>query len=354
MKFKLIASTILGLITLFVLGRTVSWVNIEGHEVAVRQNIFKGVLEDVWYSGTKMYCGWTDHVYIYDIGIQKITFDNEDNREAEYPRISVEIGANGGQRAYVAMSANYRINALKIVDLHKQGIAKSYESVLLKREIVDIVNEIARPYPSALDIYSGSGFVEFKNRVEDALRENKILKHSGIEIDNTIIYGVHLDPAYEAEIAGKQLAIQQQLRKAAEVKASEEEARRIFALSQAKVEESRQIAEGKKITVVKEAEAQAAEVVLRATAKRDADLVEAAGIVAKGEAEAKVAALKRESLYAGESGAWRARVEIATAQAEKLKGMFQGVQIVPEKTVLRAGEANGGFGTGLAIDVGKD
>ena len=341
MKTKLIVTGILLVVLAVIFPMFISWTKVEGNEVAVRQHLTQGIKDDIWTSGTHYYVGFFWDIYKYDIGIQKITFDNQgENQDAEYPRIAVEIGANGGQRAYIAISANYRLMSNKIVELHKQGIGKTYEGVLLKREIVDIVNEIARPYPSALDIYSGAGFVEFKGRVEKALKENIMLKNSGIDIENTIIYGVHLDPAYEAEIAGKQLALQQKLRKVEEVKAAEEEARRIFAMSQAQVEQARQDAESKKIRVVKEAEAQAAEVVLRATAKRDADLVEAAGIIAKGEATAKVAALQRESLYAGESGAWRAKVEIATAQAEKLKGLLAGVSVIPDRAIVQIGKGS--------------
>lgn len=343
-KIKLGFLSVVVIFVVSLIPKTLSVVTLEGNEVAVLQDIMpggRGVLDEIWTSGTKWYCGWLMEIHVYDTGIQKITFDDQAaNREAEYPRIQVEVGANGGQRAYIALSANYRLIPSKVVDLHKQGIGKTYESVLLKREIVDIINEIARPYPTALDIYSGAGFVEFKNRVEKALRENTVLKNSGIDIENTIIYGVHLDPAYEAEIAGKQIATQQKLRKVEEVKAAEEEARRIFALAEARVAEAKQLAESKKITVVKEAEAQAAEVVLRATAKRDADLVEASGIIAKGEAQARVAALQRESLYAGESGAWRAKVEIATAQAEKLKNLLSGVSVIPDRAIIQIGKSS--------------
>lgn len=350
-KAKLITFGVTFVLTLMIFPLFISWTKVEGNEVAVRQHLTRGVVDGIWSSGTHYYVGFFWDVYKYDIGIQKITFDNDRNNDAEYPRIAVEIGANGGQRAYIAMSANYRLMPSKVIDLHKQGIGKTYEAVLLKREIVDIVNEIARPYPSALDIYSGAGFVEFKNRVEKALRENLVLKNSGIDIENTIIYGVHLDPAYEAEIAAKQLAMQQKLRKQEETKAAEEEAKRIFAMSQAEVEKVRQNSEARKIEMVKQAEANAEREVLAAQAEkqkrvleaegqRDASLAKAAGIIAEGEAQARVDALKRESLYAGESGAWRAKVEIATAQAEKLKNLLTGVQVIPENAIIQIGKSS--------------
>lgn len=349
----------LTVVMLFLLGNTVSWTKIEGNEVAVRQHLTQGVVDDVWTSGTHFYMGWFWDVYKYNIGIQKITFDNmKNNKDAEYERIDVEIGANGGQRAYISLSANYRLMPDKIVALHKQGLGRDYENVLLKREIVDTINEIARPYPSALDIYSGAGFVEFKTRVEKALKENQMLQKSGIDIENTIIYGVSLDPAYEAEIAAKQLAMQQKLRKQEETKAAEEEARRIFAMSQANVEKVRQEAEASKIQVITQAEGAAKQailaaeadkkkVVLEAEGKRDASLAEAAGITARGEAEAKVAQLKRDASYAGESGARKAQVEVAGLQAEKLKGMLQGVSVISDKALYNMGKATGMYTVGV-------
>lgn len=358
---KYLVGGIVGLILLFLVGwNFFALVKIEGNEIAVIQDWSKGVLDKTLASGTHFYQNWAWDIYIYDIGTQKITFDSFNNKDAEWPSIPVEVGENGGQKAQISISCNYRLNPEKVVSIHKAGIGKTYESVILKREIVDTVNEIARPHASALELYSGTGFVKFKNDVDAALKENIFLKSKGIEIENTIIYQVHLDPEYEKEIAGKQIAQQQKLRKQEETKAAEEEAKRIFAMSQANVEKVRQEAEAQKIITVKNAEAQAEQQVLQAQAEkkkrvalaegeRDANLALASGILAVGEAEAKVQALKREGLYAGESGARRAEVEIATAQAEKLKGLFQGVNIVPEKTILNTMAA-----TGLVINPNKE
>ena len=326
-------------------GVGLKWIKVEGDEVAVRQHLTRGVDNQVLYSGTHFMFPafqWTG-TYIYKIGTQKITFDDKNsNPEAEYDRIPVEVGENGGQAAWVALSVNYHLNAEKIVMLHKQGIGKTYESVVLKREIVDVVNEIARPYKSALEIYSGSGFVEFKNRVEKELKTNPVLKERGIEVENTIIYNVHLDARYEKEIADKQLAIQENLTKIEQTKAQEQEAKRIFAESQANVEKERQIAEGQKIKVVKEAEAQNESAILAAKAEkakkildaegeRDANLAKASGILAIGKAQAEANTLLREASYAGDSGAWKAKVEIATKQAEKFATITNKISIMPEK-----------------------
>lgn len=376
MRTKLILILVLSVFAIVFIIKTVSFVTVQGHEAVVRQDIVKGVLNDVWLSGTKIYSGWTTQIFNYDIGTQKITFDYQHgNPDAEYPPILVEIGENGGQKAWICLSVNYRIgwgivdgvpmfDEASIVRLHKDGLKDDYESVILKRTIQDVINETARP-KTALEIYSGKGFVGFGDEVDLKLRAHPVFKARGIYIENTILYKVSLGDQYEAEIAGKQLAGQQKLRKQEETIAAQEEAKRIFAMSQAEVEKARQEAESKKIRVVKEAEAQADQEVLKAGAEkqkrvleaegeRDANLAKASGVLALGEAEATVQALKRESLYAGESGAWRARVEIATAQAEKMSGLFRGVQIVPERTILRAGEATGTIATGLTLEMDSE
>lgn len=336
-------------------------VKIEGNEVYVIQDWKQGIKSEILDTGTKFYPNFAWDIYRYDIGTQKITFDDSDsNREAEYSRIQVEVGENGGQSVWVALSVNYRVgwkdlNGSPVFDkdliikLHKDGIGKTYESVVLKRTIQDVVNEIARP-KLALNIYSGQGFVDFKNEIEKSLSSHPVFVSRGIYIENTIIYKIYLDPKYEEEIAGKQIAQQQKLRKQEETKAAEEEARKVFALSQAKVEQARQGAEADKIIVVKGAEAQAELEVLKATAEkkkkildaegeRDANLARSSGLIAVGEAEAKIITLKTNALYVGESGERRAKVEIATAKAGMMKELLNHISVLPEKTFAKIGEA---------------
>lgn len=350
-KIKLGLGSVGALFMLIILLNIFGHVQVEGNEAVVRQHWREGVVNEVYRDGTHFYFpGIAWDVYKYNIGTQKITFDNkESNQGAEYSRIIVNVGEGGGQEARIAMSVNYRIghstgeggtvfDAGKLVALHKDGIGKNYEDVVVKRTIVDVVNQVARPR-GALDIYSGKGFVEFKETIDKELRDHPVFKSRGIFVENTIVYKVYLDPKYENEIAQKQIAIQQKLRKIEETKVAEEEAKRVFAMSQAEVESRTQKAEAKKIEQVKAAEAQ-----------MESDKLRAEGVLAIGRAEAEIEALKRDALYHGPSGAWRAKVHIATKQAEKLAGMFRGVQIVPEKTILRAGEG-AGFSSGLAIGV---
>lgn len=343
---------VVGFVVLSILfSNIVGIVKIEGNEVAVIQDWSKGILDKTLVTGTHFYNNVAWDVYKYDIGTQKITFDsNPNNRDAEWESIPVEVGENGGQKAMVVLSCNYRLNPSKIISIHKEGIGRNYESVVLKREIVDVVNEISRPNRSVLDIYSGKGFVDFKNSVDKALRDSEFLKNKGLDIENTIIYGVRLDPKYEEEIAGKQIAQQQALRKQEETKAAQEEAKRIFAFSQAQVEKVRQEAEAQKIVVVTKAHADAEQQVLQAEGEkkkrileaegeRDANLAKALGLIAVGEAEAKVITLKTNALYVGEPGERRAKVEVAAQKAAMMKELLNHITVLPEKTFAKIGEA---------------
>lgn len=343
---------------------TISWIKVEGNEALVEQRLDRGVMPDVKLSGTHLYCGWLSDMYKYNIGTQKCTFDSDKtNQDSEYESIEVNCGENGGQRALIALSINYRVgwdddgkgnpvfNPARLVSLHKDGIGKTYEQVVVKRTIVDVVNKIARPH-QALEIYSGAGYVTFKEDIDKALKGHEVFMDRGIFVENTILYSVHLDKEYENEIKQKVIAQQQTLRKMEETKASQEEAKRVFAESQATVEKVRQEAEANKITQVKKAEANkemavlAAEAekskrVLEAEGNRDANLANASGVLALGEAEAKVMQLKRDADYAGEAGARRASVQIAGMQADKLKGMLSGVSVISDKALYNMGKATG-------------
>lgn len=361
--FKIGAAVVIGIIALWTVLHSIVVIRAEGNEAVVMQDWAKGVLDKTLGSGTHFLNGWTTEAFKYNIGTQKCTFDEDKaNEGSEYPRIVVDCGENGGQKAYIAMSINYKIgwdddsgvpvySPAKLVKLHKDGIGKTYEDVIVKRTVVDVVNKIARPY-QVLDIYSGTGFVKFKDQIDKELKNHPVFNERGIYVENTIIYKVYLDAKYEQEIADKMLAIQQTLKLKEQTKAKEEEAKMIFASSQAKVEQIRQESEAAKIQMVKKAEAdkereilaaeaEKAKRLLEAEGERDANLAKASGILAVGKAEAEVANLKTQSLYAGEGGARRASIELATAQAEKMKGMFNGVQIVPERTILTAGRQIG-------------
>lgn len=368
------------LVAVFVtMGTCLTCTNIQGYELGVVHKYFGGVQNEPLING--FHCVWMGNVYKVDIGTTKTTFGlkgwsrddtghwvrNSEKESDEYYPIAVNCGTNGGQEATVSLTVNTRLNPQKVVSLYRDGLAgdnskTNYKDVVLKREIIQAVNDAARPQEVLL-IFSGQGFIDLHNTIAKSLQSNEELRKRGIEVTNVTVYQVHLDLKYEAEIAAKQLAIQSTLRKIEETKAANQEAKKVEAEAQSIVMRRTAEANAKRIEVTTEAEAQKQRTVLAAEAanqqvilaaqatakqvilaaeaeKQQAQLkgegeklqktAQAEGERALGLAIAQVEAAKRQAMYEGESGLRRATVEIATAYAEKLKGMLAGVKVLPK------------------------
>ena len=315
-------------------------VKIAGDEVGVVQD-WAGVKDNIKRAGTHVYNNFVEDIHIYKIGTQKSTFGQLAGQAGEYPPIPVEVGAQGGQSAQVLISVNYHVDPEKIITLYKQGLADTYEQVVLNREIIDTVNEVARPKKTALDIYSGQGFNDFKNEVHERLKNNDKLEERGIIVENTIISGIVLDPEYTRQIALKQIAQQNTLRAIEEAKAAEEEAKKVKAQMQSEVERRTQEANAKKAEQVLSAQAEGESLKAVAEGQKAANEAKAVGDLALGRAEAEVLKLKSFSLYEGEAGERRARVEIASRQAEMMTALLNKITVLPEKTFAQVGKAGG-------------
>lgn len=355
-KGKLIIYGILGLVVVVLLSQLSGCEKVEANEAAVLQDFIKGVNEEeVWLDGTHIYMPLKTDVYKYIIGTQKLTFDSsDDNKGADYPSIEVNVGENGGQKAWISLSINYQLaqeitengavfNQKKLIALHK-NLKDTYKDVILKRTVVEVVNRIARPR-EALEIFSGDGYNQFVADVTNALIKHPMFEERGILIESVIVYDVGLSQDYEKQVEAKQLAIQTALREKEERKAADEKALRIKSEAQAEVEKRSQAAEAAKIEQQKQAEAAKIkqvlaaegakiEQVLAAEARSESDKLVAAGILAKGKAEAEVELLKREALYGGRSGELRAQVDIARETANRMKGLFDGKMILTDKAVV--------------------
>lgn len=325
---------------------------VEGNEAYIRQDLITGLeKKEVWRAGTHVYVPFlTPGLYKYNLGIQKCSFSNGKfgNDKPDYPAIEVAVGENGGQKVWVTMSINYKIahkvnkSGLAIFDedllmnMHKNGLQTNYEDQIVKRTASDVVNSIARPL-NAYDIYSGKGFVAFQKKVQEELTNHPMFKANGIVVENVIIPKVNLERNVESKISEKVAATQQAEAEKQKAIAATEAAKRVKQEAQAQVEKTRAIAEAAKITTVLKAQAQAEEQVLAAEADRKAKEQQAIGDLALGRAEAKVADLKRNAQYAGISGARKARVEIAEAQAKAYASIVNRFNVVPENTLLNIG-----------------
>jgi regulator of protease activity HflC (stomatin/prohibitin superfamily) len=345
--------------------------NVDGNEVAVVYTYASGVTDEPKEPGLCMVFLGTMHKV--NIGTQKITFsDNTDpalGPVGDHPSIVVNCGKDGGQKASISMTVNYSLQKNKVVPMYKEGIVYTYPDIVLKRTIIEVVNETSRP-KEALDIFSGQGFNDLGLSVEKILKDHPMLADKGIEIQNAMIYNVDLDENYESQIAAKQLAKQKKLTEDEQTKASQAMVQRVKAEAQAEVEQrtakaeaakveqvkaaeaaQQQVilkAEGDKQQVIAKAEADAKQVVLKAEAEKIQmenegqgiklrDIAKAEGVKAVGLAEALVEDAKKKAMYDGEAGVLRAQVEIANYRAMIAAKLVSFPNIMTENAIMNIG-----------------
>jgi regulator of protease activity HflC (stomatin/prohibitin superfamily) len=351
--------------------------NIEGDEVGVVHSFVSGVQEETEKPGVSFVM--FGKIHKINIGTQKMTFS--DMEDSEVQAIKVNCGADGGQEARIALTINYSLDPNYVIRLYNDGLAYTYQDIVLKRTAIEVVNQIARPQ-EALEIFSGEGFNNLKIAVDETLKNHTMLKNRGIIVQNALVYDVNLDEKYEDEIAAKQLAKQQKLTEDEKTKAATAMVLRIRAEAQAEVEQRTAKAEASKIEEIKKAEAAKQQVILKAEADKEQvvlkaqadkeqvvlaaqaekeqmtlegegiklrDTAKADGVRAVGLAEAEVEKAKRDAMYEGEAGLRRANVEIAEAMADRLKGILDGVNVIPDKALVSLGVTS----PGLVVDVDK-
>jgi len=372
--------------------------SIKANEVGVVYKWKGGVdsSKEPLHSGVKFV--WFGKIHKVDIGTQKLSFAKQtendiagkDTADNEYDRIVVICGNDGGQEAFVTLSMTYNVSSKGAVRLTNDGIqaadgTEGYKYVILKRIGTEVVNEVCRPQ-DALDIYSGDGFNRMKEEVQNRLMNHPALIERGINVENAAVFAVNLDPAYEEEIKQKQLAKQTTLRAKEDEKAAVAKAAQAKAEAQAMVEKRSAEARAKKIEQVTQAEADAEKTVLAAeaakkqkvlnaeaeaeqtvlAAKANAQELEqqglgemkrdqaaAEGVLALGNAQAEVEEALKKAMYDGEAGQRRALVEVTSNQADKLAGMLEGVNVIPQDAFVAMSTEGANIPVRLTKEVGE-
>jgi len=322
---------------------------VEGNERMLKQYITTGLSSEVFSSGTYFYVPFWTSTYTYNVGTEKFImgdkeyYNGKGSDFVDYPAYEITTGGSGKEQlARFSVTLQYRLDPLKILELHKAA-QTSYEDLVIKPALTRIISDMAT-VQSVTEFYSGDGRVALQKSIEQAITSHAELARVGIIVETFVIDSINLDEKYVAEIMGRQLATQTRLRAIEEAKAAEEIAKKIEAEAQASKLKLIVEAEAGKAQRVKAAEAAAAEVEL--AAKADATKVKTAaeasrfqkeqdakGLLAQGLAEAEVAQKKAVAKYAGEAGARQAQVEIETARVQLFTNMkISGV--VPEKTMM--------------------
>ncbi len=200
-------------------------------------------------------------------------------------RDDVAFKTKDGQKAWISVTIRYRIDSSKLPEFHRH-YGKEYMVNVLRPSVRSLVNNKLGEY-SAEQIYDG------KTRQEVA-REIRDLVNQGYEgQDGTAQYGLivsdilfrrfEFSEEYQAAIEQKRIAAEQAL--AAEQWAIKREKEAI----------------GEKLAIIQRAEADAQKVRKEADAMRYSKEQEAAGIRAKGQAEAEVQELMAAALGGGDN-----------------------------------------------------
>ena len=300
--------------------------NIDGTERVVVKDWNAGILPEILTPGTHFYVPFTTDHYLYDVGSAKFImgdaqfYSGEGEDTVDYPAFTVTTGGkNKEQPATFSVTLNYHLDPTKLVALHNTT-AKSYEDLTIKPALTRIISDSVTTL-EVLDFYSGTGRVALQKDIESAITNHPRLAEIGVVVDTFVIDAIILDPAYVGKIKARQLAVQETLKNIEETKAANQAALRVKAEAEAEKNRTIAIAEAQNEKRILEAQAEEESRKALARASRFEKEQNAKGLLAQGEAEAKVIELKKQSAYSGTSGRLKAQVEINQARVDLFKNM---------------------------------
>jgi regulator of protease activity HflC (stomatin/prohibitin superfamily) len=329
-KFRL---ALVGVIVVILLVAGMATVNIEtvaGNEMGVQEDWTTGVHDKAYTPRTYFLVpGFSRKMYTYDMSSQVYVMNDKTSSEGEFGRgrekDSYLVQSKEGQDMHISMQVRWKLNREHLVKIHKE-VRNNFEEKLLRPVLMRVVKDAATQ-KEAVDAYSGSGLVELQATIETALLDPEgEMARSGIIVENFVIEGIELDPDYIAEIKGRQIALQTELRAMQEEKAALAEAQKAKAEAQADYEKQVVEAERDKAVGVLEAEKSAEQQILAADAakqqailaaegEKESSVLRAEAIIALGEAEAKAKTLELTAYGAPGAENW-VKVEVAKSMAE--------------------------------------
>jgi regulator of protease activity HflC (stomatin/prohibitin superfamily) len=329
------AVVIVGLLSLF---WVIHPVHVAGNEIAVVED-WDGIEPNPVTTGTRfLFPAYRKTAYVYDIGIQTFVMNNTPHEKGETGAGRAEdvykIQSAEGQDMKVSMTFQYHLDSGNIISVHK-SIRTSDPAIIGERIIRPVLMRVVKDKATVRDAihnYSGEGLVSLQKDITETLSDsNGELRQKGIIVDTFVIEHIGLDPDYIGEIQKKQVAQQRTLRAVEETKASDAEA--LQAKAQAQADLNKRVVEGerdKQVMVLAaeaakertrlEAEAEKIKLVTTAEGTKEAKTLEAAGILAVGQAEAAAQKLRLEAYNAPGSETF-VRVEVAKALAQGMSGI---------------------------------
>ncbi|EIJ42448.1 membrane protease subunit, stomatin/prohibitin [Beggiatoa alba B18LD] len=312
---------------------------VNGNQVGVLETWTGGVQVEPYPARTYfLFPGFSQTMFTYPLSLQVFVMnDKAYNQEFAEGREkdSYLVQSSEGQDMHISLNVQWRIDAAKVVDIHRT-VRDNIEEKMLRPVVMRVVKDEATKR-TAIEAYSGQGLVKLQTDIFTALVDERgELRSRGVIVENFVIEGIRLDPKYIGEITERQVATQRRLKADEQTKAAQSEALRAEAEAQAdlkrrvvEAERDKQVgilnaekesqqsmlaAEASKRQVVLHAEAQQQKLVLEATGTRDARILEAEGIIAIGKSEAEAQRLKL-SAFAVEGSDSYVKVEIAKSLA---------------------------------------
>jgi len=346
----LVVVLVIGLITFF------SFCGIEyikGHELAIKEE-WGGVdktggpnRDGVYGSGKRIFFRPTTDYVKYDMRRHHYKMVDEEASQGDDPADgpSYVFQVDGGQDVKVGFDIVWRYDAKALQQLHQdvRNEVPAAERKILANPCKRIAQNLVTTN-EALKIYYGEGLVGLQELFKDRLMSDSGVAAAGIIIEDTVVF-TELHPDYKKQIHDKVVAEQKEIAQAqlekaniAESKAAKafaeiDKNKRVIAAEAAK-QEKVLAAEAENERTILAAQAEQQKRVLEAEGERDAMIAQAKGIEAKKLAEAKGEEALKLAMYDGVAGERRAAVEKVGLQAEKLKGMLQGNQVIPEKAFM--------------------
>ena len=337
----------------------IGFAEVKGHQAAVVEKFYgddKGVQTALLNNGRHFYVPAFSKPYIYNVGTDNFImgdskyYSGKGTDFTDFNALTIKCGGRGNEQpATFSVTLQFHLDTRNLATLHKSA-QHQYKDRIIKPALTNIIKSLTVEQ-HVLDFYTGIGYNKLQRDIQAAIKVDPTLSEVGIVVDTFVLDQIDLDPEYEAEIQGRQLATQKKLRADEEAKAAESLALKAQAVANAKKLERIVAAEADKQEKIKAAEAsnesrilaakaEAAEIKQKAGAERYRKEQDAKGLLAQGLAQARVDKERKISRYEGISGKRQALVEMTQAKVEMFKN-FNPDAVITEKTfltVLREGQ----------------
>ena len=285
---------LVGLIALLVFGLVMFDVeSIKGNQMGVKETWGDGVVKEPLPPKTYfLFPGFTQDIYVYDMGVQVYVMNDKDNGQ-EYGEgrkaDAYVVQSKDQQDMRISLRIQWRRLPETLVDLHKNARDQVEERVI-RPVLLNVVKNQAT-LRTALEAYSGQGLVTLQSDILKELQTSEELKRF-IRVEGFVIEHIGLNKEYTDQIVARQVAVQAKLRADEETKVANANAEKAKAVAQSDYEKTLVEARRDKEKGILDAERTAQQQILAAKAAAEQVSLQAEAeknrnvLIAQGEKEA--------------------------------------------------------------------